>query len=743
MKRALAIGLVLSLMTGCSERGGPPSIVSTQTELVSFAPPLGSLTLDLPHDNLFGPEVFVRTTGIPIATSRQVAGGAFDDFVGPFVLHLRNGNADGSARVSSAAIWLDEDQLFGPSHFSQQVTGYDREVQLRAGSTLKVLLASKLSSSLTIWIEGRRIARRQLIPPQGGTLSLGDVASAMFPVGTFSSATTVRLSLVIASGPETFDSTGPAFKRDFRAQYDVKLEYPGAAQPDSSVTVSLPVPASFVSGGGPGDRINGYARVLSGGMEEYYHYVRLASFPALVGDHIRFELPFWTFTNKFNAAGAFTTLATVGASGVTPSHSAMRSLATPLLLDVVPMATRPLIGAPVDCPTNFDGGQYRAPRTKSDTGRLHDGVDMSPCAEGTPVVAANDGELEIDNNDPNGYGTRAAVYSNDGCWTMYAHLAPTEPTSTPVPVSRGTVIGRVDHTGHVIGSPGNHLHFEYHCSTDGAPGDDLDPLLYIDSDGDGVPGDGVPDGSDKCPNTPHGATVDAVGCPSDSDGDGVFNGIDLCPDTPLGTPVDEFGCPLAVDRVVVSPDPLRLVVGATGSLRATALDVLGNAIPNLDFVWARADGFIRLLPIPGVTDQIVVKADGAGLAHVIATVEGVSGFASVDVVPFAGVWTGSRTDRFEFRDGTVDEETVALVCTFEGTASDFFARCNKPGSPLLESTIEGGGSSFILEPASIPNGVCGGQLSLSMVSMSGTGQCSAGSRGDIRASTSFTLTGGG
>ena len=57
-------------------------------------------------------------------------------------------------------------------------------------------------------------------------------------------------------------------------------------------------------------------------------------------------------------------------------------------------------------------------------------------------------------------------------------------------------------------------------------------------------GDGVPDSKDACPNTPHGALVDARGCPLDSDGDGVYDGIDRCPDTPRGTEVDAKGCPI-------------------------------------------------------------------------------------------------------------------------------------------------------------------------------------------------------
>ncbi len=101
------------------------------------------------------------------------------------------------------------------------------------------------------------------------------------------------------------------------------------------------------------------------------------------------------------------------------------------------------------------------------------------------------------------------------------------------------------------------------------PGARVDAVgCAIDSDGDGVfdgidrcpntpPGaivdaygcphdgdfDGVPDGIDRCPDTPRGATVDAYGCPHDSDGDGIYDGIDKCPATPKGCIVDDTGCP--------------------------------------------------------------------------------------------------------------------------------------------------------------------------------------------------------
>lgn len=71
--------------------------------------------------------------------------------------------------------------------------------------------------------------------------------------------------------------------------------------------------------------------------------------------------------------------------------------------------------------------------------------------------------------------------------------------------------------------------------------------------------DGIPDLRDKCPDTPLGVLVDAVGCPpvertppppppkkidGDDDGDGVLNSRDKCPGTEKGIMVDEEGCPL-------------------------------------------------------------------------------------------------------------------------------------------------------------------------------------------------------
>ena len=83
---------------------------------------------------------------------------------------------------------------------------------------------------------------------------------------------------------------------------------------------------------------------------------------------------------------------------------------------------------------------------------------------------------------------------------------------------------------------------------------EYDSLSASEKDGDG---DGVPDHSDKCPDTPWGSKVDEIGCPKepvatrlisqksdslDADNDGVPDPLDKCPQTPQTADVDEKGC---------------------------------------------------------------------------------------------------------------------------------------------------------------------------------------------------------
>jgi OOP family OmpA-OmpF porin len=70
-----------------------------------------------------------------------------------------------------------------------------------------------------------------------------------------------------------------------------------------------------------------------------------------------------------------------------------------------------------------------------------------------------------------------------------------------------------------------------------APAPAVAAAAPVDTDGDGVV-----DGDDRCPGTPAGEAVDAMGCELDDDGDGVVNRLDECPDTEAGARVDSVGC---------------------------------------------------------------------------------------------------------------------------------------------------------------------------------------------------------
>jgi len=87
--------------------------------------------------------------------------------------------------------------------------------------------------------------------------------------------------------------------------------------------------------------------------------------------------------------------------------------------------------------------------------------------------------------------------------------------------------------------------------------------LFLDGDGDGVE-----DSKDKCPGTPKGAPVDAVGCEFDSDGDGVVDSRDQCPGTPAGVKVDSIGCPpeIVLEKVYFKFDSAELAPNAESVL---------------------------------------------------------------------------------------------------------------------------------------------------------------------------------
>lgn len=85
-------------------------------------------------------------------------------------------------------------------------------------------------------------------------------------------------------------------------------------------------------------------------------------------------------------------------------------------------------------------------------------------------------------------------------------------------------------------------------------------------------GDGIPDGDDKCANTPARTKVDATGCAIDRDNDGIENDKDACPDS--------AGVANADPKLNGCPAP---VAPAAAPIEASVLSVPASVKPNQDF----------------------------------------------------------------------------------------------------------------------------------------------------------------
>ncbi|OOZ35681.1 OmpA family protein [Solemya velesiana gill symbiont] len=138
-------------------------------------------------------------------------------------------------------------------------------------------------------------------------------------------------------------------------------------------------------------------------------------------------------------------------------------------------------------------------------------------------------------------------------------------------------------------------------------------------------GDGVVDSKDKCPNTPAGAPVDAMGCALDSDGDSVKDYKDKCPGTRKGAKVDMNGCEI-IDSLTIDLtsdefdfDSAVLKHAMKGALNDVAMKVMKS----------KGDESLMII---GHTDSVGFEAYNQGLserrAQVVADYLGSLGVSS-------------------------------------------------------------------------------------------------------------------
>ena len=132
---------------------------------------------------LFGPAQYTRTSGPPNEFMETIPLPA--TLVTPFRIHVQNGNANGTNRISSAKIWVNGSEVAGPADFGQGVASFDRVVGLQASNTLQVRLTSTPGSFLILTLSGTvpPPTLALLEPPtlpvtQGGTGTLAATISA-------------------------------------------------------------------------------------------------------------------------------------------------------------------------------------------------------------------------------------------------------------------------------------------------------------------------------------------------------------------------------------------------------------------------------------------------------------------------------------------------------------------------------------------------------------------------------------
>jgi hypothetical protein len=131
----------------------------------------------------FGPKQYTRTAGPP-QTFTEVfprCGGA------PCELVVVNGNGKGLNRISSASIFLNGNQILGPSDFNQSVDRIVMPVALEDSDQIKVVLNSAPGSYLTISVECATFAALGIEDTPG-------VVSSIWDDGT------VSLSIPLANG---------------------------------------------------------------------------------------------------------------------------------------------------------------------------------------------------------------------------------------------------------------------------------------------------------------------------------------------------------------------------------------------------------------------------------------------------------------------------------------------------------------------------------------------------------------
>ena len=183
---------------------------------------------------LFGPNQYTRTAGPPnqFTDTFTLPSGT----TAPYTLHVLNGNANGTNRISSATIKLNGLQIAGPSDFGQNVAVIDRTVALQASNTIEVRLTSAPGSFITVGVlDTGAGAQPTALTPNPLVLTVGVTANL---TATLAPAPTAAGSATVISSNSSV-VTVPASVAFTTGQTSLPIPVTAIATGSTTVTVSL------------------------------------------------------------------------------------------------------------------------------------------------------------------------------------------------------------------------------------------------------------------------------------------------------------------------------------------------------------------------------------------------------------------------------------------------------------------------------------------------------------------------
>lgn len=188
MKTSVAVGVVAVMLSSCSENQLAPRVPKSADGLSA----LRAAGAEAAYRLLLAPWRIERGAGKPGAVTKSLAARGYAPDA---IFHVRNGDASGAARVSSARVLVDGRQVLGPSDFSQAVAGYDLPITIGGAVELSVEVDGKPGGYLTVSIDARPATSATLSPAGGVLYLLVDAVTLSAPAGA------VAAPLVITATP--------------------------------------------------------------------------------------------------------------------------------------------------------------------------------------------------------------------------------------------------------------------------------------------------------------------------------------------------------------------------------------------------------------------------------------------------------------------------------------------------------------------------------------------------------------